>query len=96
MCVLGKLVDDCQSFVRESLTKTSRDGVARGLTIDREISRTGFQPVFCKQTGWKPFYTPQVIWLKAANAWTIMSKRAMPRQIVLQASKGAGLFIDVI
>ena len=54
----GGMVDDCQSFVRESLTKTSRDGVARGLTIDREISKTGFQPVFCKQTGWKPFLYP--------------------------------------
>ena len=30
------------------------------LRIDRKISRTGFQPVFCKQTGWKPVLRPQM------------------------------------
>lgn len=28
--------------------------------IDLEIRRTGFQPVFCKSTGWKPALRPNM------------------------------------
>ena len=36
-----------------------------------------------RSLGILPFYTPHVVLLNAAKAWTIVSNLAMPRQIVL-------------